>query len=38
MLGGFSEEMLSSLKLIISFGREDHYMKAYTTMATKAYD
>ena len=37
MLGGFTEEMLSSLKLIISFGKEDDKLKEYTGMATKAY-
>jgi len=33
-LGGFTEEMLSSLKLIISFGKEDKKLKEYEEMAT----
>lgn len=32
-LGGFTEEMLSSLKLIISFGKEDKKLKEYEELA-----
>ena len=37
MLGSFTEEMLSSLKLIVSFGKEDLKLEEYTGLATKAY-
>ena len=33
-LGAFTEEMLSSLKLIISFGNEDIKLKEYSGLAT----
>ena len=36
-LGAFTEEMLSSLKLIISFGREKMKLEEYEQLATKAY-
>lgn len=36
-IGGFTEEMLSSLKLIISFGQEDFKFKQYEKMAQESY-
>ena len=36
-LGAFTEEMLSSLKLIVSFGKESLKLGEYNTIATKAY-
>jgi len=38
MLGGFTEEMLSSLKLIISFGQEQKKLKEYQALAEKTYN
>lgn len=38
MLGAFTEEMLSSLKLIISFGKEKYKLKEYNGIATKAFN
>ena len=38
MLGAFTEEMLSSLKLIVSFGKEDLKLEEYSGLATKAYE
>ena len=32
-LGGFTEECLGALKLVISFGREDHKIKEYSAIA-----
>jgi ATP-binding cassette, subfamily B (MDR/TAP), member 1 len=37
-LGGFTEEMLSSLKLIISFGKEEVKLKEYTKLAEETYE
>ena len=34
MLGAFTEEMLSSLKLIISFGKEKMKLEEYKKLAT----
>ena len=36
-LGGFTEEMLSALKLIISFGMEKEKLEEYKKIATSAY-
>ena len=36
-LGGFTEEMLSSLKLIVSFGKEDMKLKEYKNIAYSSY-
>lgn len=36
-LGGFTEEMLSALKLIISFGKEEDKMKEYKVLAEETY-
>lgn len=36
-LGGFTEEMLSSLKLIVSFGKEQDKIAEYKILAEKAY-
>lgn len=36
-LGGFTEEMLSSLKLIISFGKEKEKLKDYEKLANESY-
>ena len=36
-LGGFTEEMLSSLKLIISFGMEKEKLAEYEKIATTAF-
>ena len=36
-VSGFTEEVLSSLKLIISFGREPNKLKEYDTLAANAY-
>jgi ATP-binding cassette subfamily B protein len=32
-LGGYTEEILSALKLVIAFGQEEYTMKSYGTMA-----
>jgi len=37
ILGAFTEEMLSSLKLIISFGREKMKLEQYRTLAQKSF-
>ena len=36
-LGAFTEEMLSSLKLIISFGKEKLKLQEYDGIATAAF-
>jgi len=36
-LGGFTEEMLSSLKLIISFGKEQKKLAEYKQIALQSY-
>jgi ABC-type multidrug transport system fused ATPase/permease subunit len=36
-LGAFTEEMLSSLKLIVSFGKEQLKLQQYRDLATEAY-
>ena len=36
-LGAFTEEMLSSLKLIVSFGNEDLKLHEYSVIANRAY-
>ena len=33
-LGGYTEEILSALKLVVSFGREEHSVSNYDTIAT----
>ena len=36
-LGGFTEELLSSMKLIISFGKEQKKLEEYKAIANEAY-
>lgn len=36
-LGGFTEEMLSALKLIVSFGKEDLKLQEYSKIADESY-
>ena len=37
-LGGFTEEMLGSLKLIISFGKEHEKLEEYKALAHESYE